>query len=71
MTVEEMREFMGATAWPSCRWTASTARWATSGAIARAPQFTDHCFTGDYPTELVDQNGPAHTGQLSFLSEVR
>ena len=38
---------------------------------ARAPQFTDHCFTGDYPTELVDQDGPAHAGQLSFLSEVR
>ena len=38
---------------------------------ARSPQFTDHCFTGDYPTDLVDQNGPAHAGQLSFLSEVR
>ncbi len=22
-----------------------------------APQFTDHCFTGDYPTELVDVDG--------------
>ena len=38
---------------------------------ARAPQYTDHCFTGDYPTELVDQNGTAQGGQLSFLSEVR
>ena len=24
---------------------------------ARSPQFTDHCFTGEYPTELTDQNG--------------
>ena len=24
---------------------------------ARSPQFTDHCFTGDYPTELTDQAG--------------
>jgi amidophosphoribosyltransferase len=37
----------------------------------RNPQFTDHCFTGDYPTTLTDQNGPAHVGQLSFLSEVK
>ena len=38
---------------------------------ARSPQYTDHCFTGDYPTDLVDQTGRANTGQLSFLSEVR
>ena len=35
----------------------------------RSPQFTDHCFTGDYPTELADQNGRPHNGQLSLLSE--
>ncbi len=23
----------------------------------RQPQFTDHCFTGDYPTTLTDLNG--------------
>src|ERR1700720_4358375 len=34
------------------------------------PQFTDHCFTGDYPTPLTDQL--AHTSlprQLSLLAE--
>jgi len=34
------------------------------------PQFTDHCFTGDYPTALTDQS--AHTAsprQLSLLAE--
>ena len=36
----------------------------------RAPQFTDHCFTGDYPTELTDQNGEAPPRQLSLLAEV-
>ena len=35
-----------------------------------APQFTDHCFTGEYPTELTDQNGQAGTRQLSLLAEV-
>ena len=37
-----------------------------------APAFTDHCFTGDYPTRLTDQN-EAHRNamiqQLSFLAE--
>ncbi len=34
------------------------------------PQFTDHCFTGDYPTLLRDQQGPAPYRQLSLLAEV-
>jgi amidophosphoribosyltransferase len=33
------------------------------------PQFTDHCFTGDYPTRLRDREGPAPTRQLSLLAE--
>ena len=34
------------------------------------PKYTDHCFTGDYPTPLTDQNGKdALPRQLSLLSE--
>lgn len=33
------------------------------------PQFTDHCFTGDYPTPLRDREGPEIQGQLSLLAE--
>jgi amidophosphoribosyltransferase len=33
------------------------------------PQFTDHCFTGDYPTRLRDREGPPPTRQLSLLAE--
>jgi len=34
------------------------------------PQFTDHCFTGDYPTALTDQSGRnAGPRQLSLLAE--
>jgi amidophosphoribosyltransferase len=34
------------------------------------PQFTDHCFTGDYPTPLTDLSGQEHTPrQLSLLAE--
>jgi amidophosphoribosyltransferase len=34
------------------------------------PQFTDHCFTGDYPTRLRDREGPDLQKQLSLLAEV-
>ncbi len=37
-----------------------------------APAFTDHCFTGDYPTRLTDRDGAdrnAMITQLSFLAE--
>ncbi len=33
------------------------------------PQFTDHCFTGDYPTRLRDLEGPVPARQLSLLAE--
>ena len=33
------------------------------------PQFTDHCFTGDYPIKPVDANNKnSSTDQLSYLS---
>ncbi|MGH1351441.1 MAG: amidophosphoribosyltransferase [Methyloligellaceae bacterium] len=33
------------------------------------PQFTDHCFTGDYPTRLRDQEDSSQQKQLSLLAE--
>jgi amidophosphoribosyltransferase len=34
------------------------------------PQFTDHCFTGDYPTALTDLAAQeASPRQLSLLAE--
>jgi amidophosphoribosyltransferase len=33
------------------------------------PQFTDHCFTGDYPTSLTDLKGVDVKAQLSLLAE--
>jgi amidophosphoribosyltransferase len=35
------------------------------------PQFTDHCFTGEYPTALTDLSGDSHRRQLSLLAEAR
>ena len=34
------------------------------------PQFADHCFTGDYPTTLADQNDKSRGAQLSLLAEI-
>lgn len=39
------------------------------GRNAERPQFTDHCFTGDYPTGLTDQQGDEKLHQLSLLAE--
>jgi amidophosphoribosyltransferase len=69
LDVEGMRQFMGAT---SLAFLSVDGIYRAVGYDARdprAPQFTDHCFTGEYPTELIDQTGPA-VRQLSLLAEV-
>jgi amidophosphoribosyltransferase len=71
MTIEEMREFMGAT---TLAFISVDGIYRAAGYDARDPrnpQFTDHCFTGDYPTRLVDVNGGDAGSQLSLLSEAR
>jgi amidophosphoribosyltransferase len=40
-----------------------------NGRDSLKPQFTDHCFTGDYPTGLTDQRGESARQQLSLLAE--
>ena len=69
-TIEEMRRFIGA----------DSLAFLSVGGIYRAmgherrdperPQFTDHCFTGDYPTPLTDLSASEHAPrQLSLLAE--
>src|SRR5262249_19553308 len=70
MSVEEMRGFIGATSLAFLSVDGIYRALGYEGRDGRAPQFTDHCFTGDYPTELADQTGEGG-GELSFLSEVR
>lgn len=72
MTLEEMRDFMGA---DSLAFITVDGLYRAIGLDARdprAPQFTDHCFTGEYPTVLTDQSGPSagEPRQLSLLAEV-
>ena len=70
MGVEEMCRFMGTTSLAFLSVDGVYRALGYEQRDARNPQFTDHCFTGDYPTSLTDQHGPAHVGQLSLLSEV-
>lgn len=72
MDLEGMRQFMGA---DSLAFLSVNGIYRAVGYDERddrAPQFTDHCFTGDYPTELTDQRGAGTSvpAQLSLLAEV-
>jgi amidophosphoribosyltransferase len=69
-SVEEMRQIIGA---DSLAFLSVDGIYRAMGEKARdpiRPQFTDHCFTGDYPTGLTDQNAhEASPRQLSLLAE--
>ena len=42
-----------------------------NGRDPKAPAYTDHCFTGDYPTKLTDKMSKEEVRQLSLLSELQ
>jgi amidophosphoribosyltransferase len=69
-TVEEMRQIIGA---DSLAFLSVEGIYRSMGYERRdpdRPQFTDHCFTGDYPTPLTDQTARDHAPrQLSLLAE--
>jgi amidophosphoribosyltransferase len=68
--LEGMRKFIGA---DSLAFLSVTGIYRAMGCEKRdplRPQFTDHCFTGDYPTGLTDRNADvAAPRQLSLLAE--
>ncbi|PPR11094.1 MAG: Amidophosphoribosyltransferase [Alphaproteobacteria bacterium MarineAlpha11_Bin1] len=69
-TMEGMREYMGA---DSLAFLSIDGLYRAmgheNGRDNDLPAFTDHCFTGDYPTLLRDQNSDDTIRQLSLLSE--
>lgn len=68
-SLEEMRAFMGV---DSLAFLSVDGLYKSLGHEGRDPinpQFTDHCFTGDYPTSLTDKNGATDPEQLSLLAE--
>jgi amidophosphoribosyltransferase len=69
MDLEEMRRFVGADSLAFLSVDGIYRAMGYPGRDSRQPQFTDHCFTGDYPTRLVDQLGEPGRQQLSLLAE--
>ncbi len=68
--IESMRTFIGADSLAFLSIDGIYRAMGFEGRDAIRPQFTDHCFTGDYPTALTDHNeqSPAPR-QLSLLAE--
>ena len=68
-SIEEMRESIGAT---SLFFLSLEGTYKAMGHDERnnkQPQFTDHCFTGEYPTPLLDQEEGTSSNQYSLLTE--
>jgi amidophosphoribosyltransferase len=69
MNLDEMRDYMGA---DSLAFLSVDGVYRACGYEGRnnvLPQFTDHCFTGDYPTPLTDLIGESAKQQVSMLAE--
>jgi amidophosphoribosyltransferase len=68
-SLEEMRKFIGV---DSLAFVSVDGIYKAAGFTGRDnvnPQFTDHCFTGDYPTHLTDLVGESAKQQMSLLAE--
>ena len=71
-TVEEMRELIGVDSLAFLSLDGLYKAFRKGKRDDDAPAFTDHCFTGDYPTRLTDRDElkrDAMITQLSFLAE--
>jgi amidophosphoribosyltransferase len=69
-TLEEMRDYIGCDSLSFLSVDGIYRAMGEKGRDPIRPQFTDHCFTGDYPTYLTDVNGEGPRQQLSLLAEV-
>ena len=68
--LEGMRRFIGADSLAFLSVDGIYRAMGLPGRDPAKPAFTDHCFTGDYPTALTDQTGEtASPRQLSLLAE--
>ena len=68
-TLEEMRDYIGVTSLAFLSVDGIYRAVGLAGRDNARPQFTDHCFTGDYPTNLTDLGGQTKKQQLSLLAE--
>ena len=68
-TLEEMRELIGADSLAFVSVDGIYRAMGEPGRDPANPKFSDHCFTGDYPTRLTDMNEIEAPRQLSLLAE--
>jgi amidophosphoribosyltransferase len=68
-TLEEMRDYIGVETLAFLSVDGLYRAVGCEGRDPLRPQFTDHCFTGDYPTPLRDLTGERGKQQLSLLAE--
>jgi amidophosphoribosyltransferase len=68
-SLEEMRKFIGVTSLAFLSVDGIYKSVGFEGRNNAQPQFTDHCFTGEYPTRLTDLIGESAKHQLSLLAE--
>ncbi|MDE2114346.1 MAG: amidophosphoribosyltransferase, partial [Hyphomicrobiales bacterium] len=68
-TLEEMRAFIGCDSLAFLSVDGIYRAMGEDGRNDAQPQFTDHCFTGDYPTLLTDVMGESAKQQFSLLAE--
>ncbi|MFO1148704.1 MAG: amidophosphoribosyltransferase [Alsobacter sp.] len=69
-TLEEMRAYIGCDTLAFLSVDGIYKAMGEPGRNADLPQFTDHCFTGDYPTPITDQILEGPKQQLSMIAEV-
>jgi amidophosphoribosyltransferase len=69
MNLEEMRSYVGADSLAFLSVDGVYRACGYAGRDKAKPQFTDHCFTGDYPTPLTDLVGESAKQTLSMLAE--
>jgi amidophosphoribosyltransferase len=67
-TLEEMRQYIGCDSLAFLSVEGIYRAMGETGRDPLRPQFSDHCFTGHYPTHLTDVSGETKT-QLSLLAE--
>jgi amidophosphoribosyltransferase len=67
--LEGMRQFIGADSLSFLSVDGIYRAMGLPGRDPAKPAFTDHCFTGDYPTPLTDLGAQTSPRQLSLLAE--
>jgi amidophosphoribosyltransferase len=67
-TLDEMRSYIGCDSLAFLSVDGIYRAMGEKGRDPVRPQYTDHCFTGDYPTNLTDSGGDTKA-QLSLLAE--